>query len=126
LALAAHPDRFAALARGHSDCPSADSGGDLGQLGPGDTTPEFEAALRALAPGAVSPPVETRYGIHLIRLRRSAEGRLLPFEAVRDRIAAYLDEHVRRHAAAQYVALLVGRAKITGVSLAGAASPLVQ
>jgi peptidyl-prolyl cis-trans isomerase C len=124
--LADDPDCFADLARDHSACPSAALGGNLGQIGPGDTTPEFEAAMVRLAPGEISGPVETRYGVHLIRLRRHVEGRQLPFEAVRDRIAAYLDEHVRRQASAQYIALLVGRADIGGIDLAGASSPLVQ
>jgi peptidyl-prolyl cis-trans isomerase C len=124
--LAGDPDRFADIARDHSACPSAALGGNLGQIGPGDTTPEFEAALTKLSPGEILGPVETRYGIHLIRLRRHVEGRQLPFEAVRERIAAYLDEHVRRQASAQYIALLVGRADIRGIDLAGAASPLVQ
>jgi peptidyl-prolyl cis-trans isomerase C len=124
--LADDPGRFAELARDHSACPSAALGGNLGQIGPGDTTPEFEAALTKLTPGAISGPVETRYGIHLIRLRRHVEGRQLPFEAVSDRIAGYLDEHVRRQASAQYIALLVGRADIHGIELAGATSPLVQ
>jgi peptidyl-prolyl cis-trans isomerase C len=45
------PERFAALARDWSDCPSASLGGSLGQIEPGDTTAEFEAALVELAPG---------------------------------------------------------------------------
>jgi len=124
--LAEDADRFAALAREHSACPSAGVGGNLGQIGPGETTPEFEAALAALPVGAVSGPVETRYGVHLIRLRRRIAGRQLPFAMVRDRIATYLDEHVRRQASAQYLALLAGRAEIRGIVLAGADSPLVQ
>jgi peptidyl-prolyl cis-trans isomerase C len=124
--LAGDPGRFADIARDHSACSSAALGGNLGQIGPGDTTPEFEAALVKLSPGEISGPVETRYGVHLIRLRRYVEGRQLPFEAVKERIAAYLDEHVRRQASAQYIALLVGRADIRGIDLAGASSPLVQ
>lgn len=124
--LADRPDRFAELARDHSACPSAALGGNLGQISPGDTTPEFEAALMELAPGAISAPVETRYGVHVIRLRRRVDGRQLPFEVMKERIAAYLDEHVRRQASAEYVALLIGRADIRGIDLAGATSPLVQ
>ncbi len=124
--LTTEPDRFDQLARDCSDCPSAAVGGDLGQINPGDATPEFEAALTTLAKGEISGPVETRYGIHLIRLRRRIDGRQLPFEAVRERIEAYLGEHVRRQATAQYVALLIGRADIRGIALDGAASPLVQ
>jgi len=39
------PGRFAELALAHSACPSKGVGGSLGQLSPGDTAPEFEAAL---------------------------------------------------------------------------------
>ncbi|ADJ22744.1 PpiC-type peptidyl-prolyl cis-trans isomerase [Hyphomicrobium denitrificans ATCC 51888] len=124
--LATEPDQFAELARAWSACPSATLGGSLGQIAPGDTTEEFEAALVSLAPGEISGPVETRYGVHVIRLNRRIEGNTLPFEAVRERIEAYLDDHVRRQATAQYIALLVGRADIRGISLEGANSPLVQ
>jgi peptidyl-prolyl cis-trans isomerase C len=124
--LAREPDRFSELAREFSDCPSAALGGSLGQIGPGDTTLEFETALMSLASGEISSPVETRYGIHLIRLRRRIDGRQLPFEAVSERIESYLGEHVRRQAMAQYIALLIGRADIRGIALEGAASPLVQ
>ncbi len=124
--LAVAPERFAELARDCSDCPSGALGGSLGQIGPGDTTSEFEAALGNLAPGEISPLVETRYGVHLVRLTRRIDGRQLPFEAVRERIAAYLTEHVNRQATAQYVSLLVGRADIKGIAVDGSSSPLVQ
>lgn len=119
--------RFADLARAHSDCPSAQQGGNLGQITRGATTPEFEKALAALEPGAMSQtPVETRYGFHVIRLRRRIEGRDLPFEAVRDKISNYLADAVERRALAQYIAILAGRADISGVDFSGASSPLVQ
>ncbi len=116
-----HPERFAELARAHSACPSGQQGGNLGQITAGQTTPEFEQALRALSPGELTAaPVATRYGVHLIRLDRKHEGRVLPFEWVRERIAAYLTERARRTATAQYIARLVSRATITGIALAGA------
>ena len=116
-----HPERFADVARAHSACPSAAQGGNLGQITAGQTTEEFEQALAALTPGAISPsPVETRYGLHIIRLDRKLEGRQLPFEAVAERIADYLRESVTHRAAAQYYARLVSKAKITGIVLAGA------
>lgn len=118
--------RFEALAREYSACPSASVGGSLGQVGVGDTTAEFEAALNRLTEGEISGPVETRYGVHLIRMRRRIAGKQLPFEMVRERIAAYLDDHVRRHAAAQYLTLLAGRANIQGIVFDGTNSPLVQ
>lgn len=112
------PGRFASLARAHSACPSAEQGGNLGQITAGDTTPEFEAALMALAPGEITArPVETRYGFHIIRLDRRIAGEELPFELVRERIADYLAERVHRIAVAQYIARLAGQAEIEGVTL---------
>lgn len=120
-ALQEHPERFADLARTHSACPSAALGGNLGQITADQTTLEFERALFALSPGGISgEPVATRYGLHIIRLDRKIEGRELPFELVADRIADYLRESVTRRAAAQYVARLVSRAQITGLTLDGA------
>jgi peptidyl-prolyl cis-trans isomerase C len=122
-----HPDRFDSLARNLSDCPSASEGGRLGQVVRGDTTPEFETFLVALVPGQICPtPVRTRYGVHVLRLDRKSEGKTLPFEAVRDRIAAYLEARTWRRAVAQYLALLAGRAQIVGCNLPAATSPLVQ
>ena len=122
-----HPDRFETLARGLSDCPSAEEGGRLGQVTLGETTPEFEAALRSLRPGQLCPePVHTRYGVHVLRLERRVDGKVLPFEQVRDRIAAYLEENAWRRAVAQYVALLAGQARIEGFDMPSATSPLVQ
>ena len=96
-------------------------GGNLGQIIEGQTTPEFEAALIALAPGQFcEAPVETRYGFHIIRLDRKIEGRTLPYEVVAGRIADYLRDSVRRRADAQYIARLVSAAHIEGIDIAGA------
>jgi peptidyl-prolyl cis-trans isomerase C len=120
-ALRERPETFADLARAHSRCPSAGQGGNLGQVTRGQTTPEFEQAMMALAPGEIcAAPVDTRYGVHIIRLERRHEGRTLPYELVADRIAGYLAESVRRRAHAQYVARLASAASIEGIVLAGA------
>jgi peptidyl-prolyl cis-trans isomerase C len=116
--LAEKPELFVELAVVHSDCPSAKSGGNLGQLTSGATTPEFEKAMAALAPGEISKsPVETRYGFHIMRLERRIAGKALPFEVVRERIAGYLAERSRRLAIAQYVARLAAGAEIGGIDL---------
>lgn len=59
---------FAELAKLHSDDLSANKGGDLGWLNPGDTVPEFERAMDALKPGEVSEPVRSPFGWHLIQV----------------------------------------------------------
>lgn len=115
------PERFGDLARTYSACPSAAQGGVLGQIAAGQTTPEFEQALIELAPGSMSQvPVETRYGVHIIRLDRKIEGVDLPFELVAETVADYLRASVARRATAQYIARLVSAAKIVGVMLDGA------
>jgi len=125
--LEARPERFGELARTYSACPSAAQGGALGQITPGQTTPEFEQALAELTPGSTSPaPVETRYGMHIIRLDDKIEGTELPFESVADRIEDYLRESVANRATAQYIARLVSAAEITGITLDGAESHRVN
>jgi peptidyl-prolyl cis-trans isomerase SurA len=59
---------FAELARLHSEDGSASRGGDLNWLSPGDTVPEFEQAMNALKPGALSEPVRSPFGWHLIQV----------------------------------------------------------
>jgi peptidyl-prolyl cis-trans isomerase C len=121
------PQRFAELAQQLSACPSAAQGGNLGQITRGQTVPEFETFLFNLEPGQICPvPVKTRFGYHVLRLDRRIEGRQLPFEVVRDKIADYLREHVWRRAVSQYLQLLVGQAEIRGIELNGASTPLVQ
>ena len=102
--LAADPDRFADLAREFSACSSAPQGGALGQISGGETTPEFEAALRSLAPWAISGPVQTRFGVHVIQLMRRLDGEVLPFAAVRGRILDYLAARAAHRATAAYLA----------------------
>jgi peptidyl-prolyl cis-trans isomerase C len=118
VALRDAPKRFAELALAYSACPSKEVGGNLGQLSAGDTTPEFDKALGAMTPGETSAePVASRFGHHIIRLDRKIEGRQIPFELVRDRIADYLIDRTRRTAIAQFVARLAAHADVRGADL---------
>lgn len=60
--------RFEELAHDESDGPSAKDGGSLGRFARGTMAPAFEETLLSLQPGEVSTPVETQFGLHLIRL----------------------------------------------------------
>ncbi len=125
--LCADISQFAEIAKMASACPSGAVGGNLGQIGPGQTVPEFETALAALPVGKVAlQAVETRYGFHIVIVEKRIEGRDLPFELVQQRIAAWLDEKVRRTAIQQYIAILAGKADIVGIDIAAHSSPLVQ
>jgi peptidyl-prolyl cis-trans isomerase C len=58
---------FEDLAKDFSKCPSGQSGGDLGPFGKGMMVAPFEEAAFALEVGAVSGPVKTQFGYHLIK-----------------------------------------------------------
>ncbi|PVB62371.1 peptidylprolyl isomerase [Labrenzia sp. 011] len=112
------PKGFASLAARESDCGSKASGGALGQLGPGDTVPEFEAALRQLAEGEITAePVLTRHGYHIIRMDALGEGQVLPFEAVREKIAEAMEKTAWARQARRFVDQLVKAAEIEGADL---------
>ncbi len=109
------PRTFAALAASDSDCGSKSNGGALGQLGPGDTVPEFEAALRDLGEGEITAaPVLTRHGYHVIRMDAVAVGQVLPFEAVAQKISDAMEKASWTRGARAFVDDLVAGAEITG------------
>ena len=121
------PGAFGDLARESSDCPSSKSGGCMGQVIRGQTVPEFETFLENLEEGQLCPvPVKTRYGAHVLRLDRRIDGRVLPFELVKDKVKAYLTGSSWHRAVAQYLRILAGRAEIGGIELNGSTTPLVQ
>jgi peptidyl-prolyl cis-trans isomerase C len=116
--LAKDPKAFARIAKANSDCPSRDNGGALGQIGSGDTVPEFEAVLEILPAGKVYPePVETRFGFHVIRMDEKAEGALLPFDAVKAQIKEKLEQLAWAKAANALTKKLVDQAAIEGIQL---------
>lgn len=88
---------FAELARQYSDDPgSAEQGGRLGPITRGSMVEAFEKALFAMEEeGAVSEPVRTPYGYHLIRLVEVREGEGRSFEQARDEI----EREIRRRRA---------------------------
>lgn len=125
--IAGHPGEFAAIARTHSACPSAASGGNLGQLTRGSTVAAFEQALQRMKEGEITRgPVETRFGFHIIRLDRRIDGEQLPFDLVFRRIAGWLEASAWSKAVSQFIAVLAADATITGIDVTGADGPLLQ
>ena len=60
--------KFEDVAKLNSEDTSASKGGDLGWMSPGETVPEFEAAMDKADVNKVVGPVRTQFGFHLIEV----------------------------------------------------------
>jgi peptidyl-prolyl cis-trans isomerase C len=79
------PARFDSMVEEYSEDPSKKvNGGRFPQVRKDDMVKPFEKAAFAMAsPGEISPPVETAYGFHIIRLNRKLPGTVPPFDEVK-------------------------------------------
>ena len=59
---------FADMAKKHSECPSGNEGGNLGEISPGQMVPEFDTVVFNDDVGKVHGPVKTQFGYHLIEI----------------------------------------------------------
>jgi len=83
---------FADLAREYSeDIGSAQEGGDLGWVSPGQMVPEFESAMADAVVGEVTDPIRSEFGWHILEV---TERRIEDFanQIKRNQIANYLRE----------------------------------
>jgi peptidyl-prolyl cis-trans isomerase SurA len=102
---------FAALARDNSQDGSAAQGGDLGWTSPGMFVPEFEEVMSQLAPGQISDPLVSRFGVHLIQLLERRRAALSPREQ-REAVRAMLREKKLDDAYTTWTQDLRGRAYV--------------
>lgn len=103
---------FGDLAREVSTDGAARQGGDLGWFGPGMMIPEFEEAVRALEPGQVSEPIQTRFGWHLVRLADRRIASVPPLEQMRDQLI----EELQREVVQSMIGSLRGTAQVEDLS----------
>ncbi|MGD8784296.1 MAG: peptidylprolyl isomerase [Thioalkalispiraceae bacterium] len=59
---------FAAVAKEHSDCPSGERGGELGEFSPGQMVKEFDDVVFSGELNKVLGPVKTQFGYHLLEI----------------------------------------------------------
>jgi peptidyl-prolyl cis-trans isomerase C len=81
---------FNELAKKSSDGPSSNAGGDLGYFSRGQMVKAFEDAAFALEAGAVSAPVQSDYGWHVIKVEDKRNRPVPGFDEVKDQIMASL------------------------------------
>ncbi|MDQ3286967.1 MAG: SurA N-terminal domain-containing protein [Pseudomonadota bacterium] len=113
---------FAALVEASSDdIGSRDAGGDIGWISRGAMPEAFEQALFALEPGAVSAPVKTEFGWHVIQLREIKAGQQETFEQAREGLAREQAEADRERALNERSGIIVDSVLSNPGSLASAA-----
>ena len=99
---------FAALAKTESKDTGSAEGGDLGYFTKEQMVPEFAEAAFKLDKGALSDPVKTQFGWHVIKLEDKRSKPVPAFDAVKDQIESYL----ARRAQAELVGKLRETAKV--------------
>ena len=103
---------FSEFASMLSDDPrSAAKGGDLGWMKPGETVPEFNEVLFGMEVGEVSEPVETPFGVHLMKLNEIQEEDI-SVQAERDRVADQVRRRKTRQQYSGWLSDLMSRAYI--------------
>ncbi|RVT52520.1 peptidylprolyl isomerase [Rubrivivax albus] len=103
--------RFEDVAREVSEDGSAAAGGDLGWYGPGVMVPEFDEPASRLAPGEISEPVASRFGVHLIQVLERRRAAMAPAER-REQVRNILRERKFQQAYQDWVDELRARAYV--------------
>jgi peptidyl-prolyl cis-trans isomerase C len=97
---------FAEVAKNHSDCPSKENGGDLGDIKKGQTVKPFEDAAFSQEINVIGPVVTTEYGHHVIQVLKHNPEKIVKLDEVKDKIALYLEQQKQGEAFSQLAARL--------------------
>ena len=103
---------FAEVASKNSDCPSKESGGDLGIIKRGETVQQFEDAAFSQEKNVIGPVVSTEYGHHIIQVIDHDKGKTITLADAKSRIADYLEQEKQMEAFNSLVKKLRENAKI--------------
>jgi peptidyl-prolyl cis-trans isomerase C len=90
-----NPHNFIREARLHSDCTTANDGGDLGRVGPGELCSTLDHALFQLAAGEISPIIQTSQGFHILYCEAIHPGQRLNFREAASQILQLLTREAR-------------------------------
>ncbi|NRB03915.1 MAG: peptidylprolyl isomerase [Rhodobacteraceae bacterium] len=94
---------FAETAKEKSTGPSGPGGGSLGWFGKGAMVAPFENAVVSMEVGAVSDPVQTQFGWHVIKLNETRTTPVPDLEEVRGEIEAQVQQQAAEAAMAALV-----------------------
>jgi parvulin-like peptidyl-prolyl isomerase len=75
-------ERFEELAARYSDGPEGRRGGSLGYIRPGDMLPQIQKAIEQMDQGAVTDPIASPVGMHIIRVDDRKPPQFRPYEEV--------------------------------------------
>lgn len=103
---------FGQLAKENSIGPSADKGGDLGVFTKDRMVEEFSAVAFKLKPGEISKPVETKFGVHIIKMIDKYAPGDLPKEALVEQIRERLGQRKLHQGRRDLKEELLGRYKV--------------
>lgn len=104
---------FAALAKAHSECPSAQEGGSLGSFGRGQMVKPFEEAAFSQPLSTVGEVVETPFGFHLIEVTAREDGSMRSFAECKDQILEHLAQRRKQEAFMAFINVLQASATIS-------------
>ncbi|MBQ4107498.1 MAG: peptidylprolyl isomerase [Lentisphaeria bacterium] len=108
----AAPEKFADIARKESGCPSKEQGGSLGAFGKGQMVKEFEDAAFALQVGAISEPVATQFGYHIIRRDQPQGEKKIAFDEIKSRLIDMLTQQKSAEVVSNYMKQLEAENKV--------------
>jgi len=98
---------FAALAKEHSDCPSKESGGDLGFFARNTMVQPFSDAAFGMKVGELSDIVETQFGYHLITVTGRHDAGIVPLDDTKEEITNMLSRQKWQKALESYIETLM-------------------
>jgi peptidyl-prolyl cis-trans isomerase C len=104
---------FAQIALKSSDCPSKQSGGDLGTFPRGQMVKPFEDAAFSQKKGEIGPVVETDFGYHIIQVLDKNSSKTMDLnDEMKEKILTFLTQQKKQEAFDRLVKNLREKAKI--------------
>src|SRR5262249_34667754 len=101
---------------------TAPKGGDLGYIVHGQTVPEFDKVAFSAKVNDISDIITTEYGYHIIQVQEKQPARVVPFEEVKDQIAAEL----KKQSVADKVQMLADQARAALMKAPGSAADVAR